>query len=83
MAPHADADSKTSPSSIHPHAHLNSKGPVSVGIRTPLLFATRNDELHNLVSGRIRPPTTSRDPSYLADNRKGARIPTDTGPFRP
>ena len=35
MAPHADADSKTSPSSIHPHAHLNSKGPVSVGIRAP------------------------------------------------
>ena len=34
MAPHADADSKTSPL-IHPHAHLNSKGPVSVGIRAP------------------------------------------------
>ena len=57
------------PPSIHPHA--------------PLLFATRNDGLHSVVSGRIRPLTTSRDPSYLADNRKGARIPTDTGPFRP
>lgn len=45
---------KTSPS-IHPHAHSNSKGPISVGMRAPLLFAIRNDGLRNVVSDRNRP----------------------------
>ena len=34
MAPHADADGQAPPS-IHPHAHSDSKGPVSVGMRAP------------------------------------------------
>lgn len=55
------------PPSIHPHA--------------PLLFATRNDGLHNVVSGRIRPLATSRDPSYLADNRKGPVSQRIRAPF--